>query len=110
MKFFNNINKLIVIFLLLIFCFALIPFSPAKAQWAISGYPTGDQWFVSQPIKEKLEQTSKKITNTLIDSVFMGVIKGTEYILNKVAYDFAVTLASGNWGQSPLFQRKSVGN
>lgn len=103
--------RLKIIALLSVFCSPfLFNIAPARAQ----GLPVYDNaqnvWSTYKETKEQLESNWEKVQNNFVDAVMMGALKGMEYILNKVAYDLAVSLASGNWGQSPLFQTKSMGN
>ncbi|HRY36513.1 MAG TPA: hypothetical protein P5230_01365 [Candidatus Magasanikbacteria bacterium] len=102
--------KLFPVLLLVIFSFSFVFASPAMAQGLPTYDNTQNMWNTWNETKAQLEENWNKVEDNFIDSVMVGAMKGLDFLLNKVAYDMAVSLASGNWGQSPLFNTKSMGD
>ncbi|HNU96364.1 MAG TPA: hypothetical protein PKH95_03065, partial [Candidatus Magasanikbacteria bacterium] len=101
--------KLIPIFILVVFSFSFLNISEAQANVPVVDATAATNATVEQ-VKEEVKEMKKTIKDNFVDSVMVGAMKGMEFLLNKIAYDLAVTLASGNWGQSPLFNTKSMGD
>lgn len=102
--------RLKAIVLLSVFCFSFVIAVPVHAQGLPTYDNTQNMWSTLNKTQEQLETNWKKVQDNFVDAVMVGAMKGLDYLLNKVAYDMAVSLASGNWGQSPLFNTKSMGD
>ncbi|MCX6781655.1 MAG: carbohydrate binding domain-containing protein [Candidatus Magasanikbacteria bacterium] len=95
-----------------IFGLILLYPTPAKAQyhdyvgWA--GY--FKPWTLQQTAGEKEKTLLEKIKTEGLLMVMSAIMNGLNYFTNKIAYDMAVYLAAGDFGQGPFASQESFGN
>lgn len=97
---------LTVILIAAIFGSCLFPV-PAKAQVVtVSSYPMADGFFIDYQRTKALQELDRNQNFIVMNAV----INAMQYFANKIAYDTAVWMASGNWGQSPFTSTQSFGD
>lgn len=101
--------KLRALALLVVFSVSLFDIAPAKAQWVVSN-PITDAPILERLISDKVEKVKKEIESKYSWIVMSAITKAMSYMANKVAYDLAVNVASGNWGQMPFVHTQDYGN
>lgn len=100
----NQNKKTLVTIITIIFVLNLlfIPAYYAQAQWVVSDPVTGQATTIKN-IKDFLKKM-------LVGTASVSLINAADYIMQKLAYDSAVALATGGKGAMPLFSTKGWGD
>lgn len=111
--FFNFRKKIVAAIFLLTFGVLVFGAQNARAQAVVTD-PPGLVAKITQTVKDVGREIKTFWKDKLSDILKRAGSKAFQVTLrralNKVAYDYATALGSGNWGQQPLFQAKNWGD
>ncbi len=93
------------------FVFGLALFSPKPAQaQLVTSNPDVMGWLTGQTVKDTQKSFLEKVKTEGLLMVASMLMNGLNYFLNKIAYDMAVYLAAGDFGQGPFASSENFGN